>query len=79
MVELGSGCGRFTGDLAQRASAVLAVDFVEKFLAENKRRFEDKYPHIDFLCRDVTKLELDEAAYDFVFRYVRFCCCVSPL
>jgi len=67
VVELGSGCGRFTGDLAQKASAVLAVDFVDKFLKENKRRFQDDYPHIDFLCRDVTKLDLDDGAYDFVF------------
>ena len=67
VVELGSGVGRFTGDLAQRASAVLAVDFVEKFLKENERRFASVYPHIDYLCRDVTKLCLDEASYDFVF------------
>jgi len=67
VVELGSGVGRFTGDLAQRASAVLAVDFMDSFLKENQKRFSSVYPHIDYLCRDVTKLCLDEASYDFVF------------
>eukprot|EP00483_Globobulimina_turgida_P010463 UN10484 len=67
VVELGAGVGRFTGDLASRASTVLAVDFVDKFLIENKSRFCAQYPHIDYLCRDVTKLELDDESYDFVF------------
>ena len=67
VVELGAGVGRFTGDLALKASQVLAVDFVDKFLLENKKRFGFKYPHIDYLCRDVTKLELDNLSYDFVF------------
>eukprot|EP01084_Bolivina_argentea_P273679 466255_1 len=67
VVELGSGVGRFTGDLASKATTVLAVDFVDKFLKENKKRFNTQYPHIDYLCRDVTKLELDNQSYEFVF------------
>merc|ERR1719229_1082030 len=67
VVELGSGVGRFTGYLAERATAVLAVDFVDKFLKENEKRYADTYPHIDYLCRDVTKLSLKEGSYDFVF------------
>jgi len=66
VVELGCGVGRFTGYLAERASAVLAVDFVEKFVKENEKRNAVASPHIDFLCRDVTKLSLS-AKYDFVF------------
>jgi len=67
IVELGAGVGRFTGDLAQKATTVLAVDFVDKFLQENKNKYSSAYPHIDYLCRDVTKLELDSESYDFIF------------
>eukprot|EP01083_Nonionella_stella_P099473 279697_1 len=67
VVELGAGVGRFTGDLAMKATTVLAVDFVEKFITENKERYGEMYPHIDYLCRDVTKLELDAQSYEFVF------------
>eukprot|EP01084_Bolivina_argentea_P014570 27222_1 len=67
VVELGSGVGRFTGDLAKKATTVLAVDFVGKFLNENKKRFNSIYPHIDYLLKDVTKLELDRNSYDIIF------------
>ena len=67
VVELGCGYGAFTGYLANRASAVLAVDYLEKSLTKNKNTFINKYPHIDYLCRDVTKLDLDDESYDFIF------------
>lgn len=37
IVELGAGIGRFTGELAVAARSVLAVDFMENLIAENRR------------------------------------------
>jgi phosphoethanolamine N-methyltransferase len=67
VVELGCGIGRFTAYLAQKCSYLLAVDFVERFILENKQQNSASYPHIDFLCKDVTKLNLDPRSFEFVF------------
>ena len=37
ILELGAGIGRFTGPLAVTARSVLAVDFMEHLIEENKR------------------------------------------
>ena len=37
VVELGAGIGRFTGALAATARSVLAVDFMDNLIAENRR------------------------------------------
>lgn len=37
VVEIGAGIGRFTGALAATAKSVLAVDFMENLIAENKK------------------------------------------
>lgn len=37
VVELGAGIGRFTGALAATAKSVLAVDFMDNLIAENKK------------------------------------------
>ena len=37
VVELGAGIGRFTGALAATAKHVLAVDFMENLIAENRK------------------------------------------
>jgi len=49
-------CRRFTGDLSKCAKSVLAVDFIEKFIKQNKTLNEESR-NIDFLCADVTKLD----------------------
>lgn len=36
VVELGAGIGRFTGELARNAAHVLAVDFMENLIAQNR-------------------------------------------
>jgi phosphoethanolamine N-methyltransferase len=35
VLELGAGIGRFTGDLAKRAAAVTACDFMDTLIQEN--------------------------------------------
>ena len=37
VVELGAGIGRFTGALAATAKSVLAVDFMDNLIAENRK------------------------------------------
>ena len=37
ILELGAGIGRFTGHLAATARSVLAVDFMNNLIEENKR------------------------------------------
>ena len=49
---------RFTGDIAQEARHVTAVDFMQSFTDKNKEVNGAKFNNIDFVCADVTKLEL---------------------
>lgn len=37
VVELGAGIGRFTGALAATAKSVLAIDFMENLITENRK------------------------------------------
>lgn len=67
VLELGAGIGRFTGDIAKEAHHVTAVDFMQSFTDKNKETNGAKFSNIDFLCADVTKLELPEGSYDVIF------------
>ncbi|KAI0226388.1 Phosphoethanolamine N-methyltransferase [Lamellibrachia satsuma] len=66
VIELGAGIGRFTGAVARQAKSVLAVDFMEKFLTENKERNKN-YNNIEYLPADVTKLDRPTESADVVF------------
>ena len=48
---------RFTGHLAKAAQHVTAVEFMETFLNENKKR-NRSYDNITFILNDVTSLEM---------------------
>lgn len=67
VLELGAGIGRFTGDIAQEARHVTAVDFMQSFTDKNKEVNGAKYNNIDFMCADVTKLEFPRGSYDVIF------------
>jgi len=49
---------RFTGDIAGEAHHVTAVDFMQSFTDKNKEINGAKFDNIDFVCADVTKLDL---------------------
>jgi phosphoethanolamine N-methyltransferase len=66
VLELGAGIGRFTSYLAQVADHVTAVDFVERFLSQN-RKSAAKFNNISYYCADVMDLEFEPASFDFVF------------
>lgn len=44
VVELGAGIGRFTGDLAEKAGQVLALDFIESVI----KKVRDFSSDLDF-------------------------------
>jgi hypothetical protein len=51
VLELGAGIGRFTAELAQHASSVVAVDFVEVGSLDHFRRLE-RWEHSPSLPMD---------------------------
>ncbi|KAL9974416.1 hypothetical protein ACROYT_G011443 [Oculina patagonica] len=69
VLELGAGIGRFTGDIAKEAHHVTAVDFMQSFTDKNKEVNGAKFNNIDFVCTDVTKLNLPQERknYDVIF------------
>ena len=71
---------RFTGAVARQAKSVLAVDFMEKFLTENKERNKN-YNNIEYLPADVTKLDRPTERYLFIFTHLftkqQFCMSMS--
>lgn len=66
VVELGAGIGRFTGELAQNARSVFALDFMENLIEQNKMN-NDHCGNIEFKCGDVTELRLPTDSADVVF------------
>jgi len=67
VLELGAGIGRFTGELcAAGASHVIALDFMEASIIEN-RRLNGHYQNCEFRVGDVTELDLPEGSCDVIF------------
>lgn len=66
VVELGAGIGRYTAIFAEKSKSVIAVDFMQKFLNKNMEN-NCKFNNIDYMCSDVTKLQLLEQSTDLVF------------
>lgn len=54
ILELGAGIGRFTGPLAVTARSVLAVDFMEHLIEENKRANSHRWALLDSECISVS-------------------------
>jgi phosphoethanolamine N-methyltransferase len=55
IVELGAGIGRFTGELACTARSVLAVDFMEHLIDENRAR-NGACGNVSWLAADATTM-----------------------
>ncbi|CAM8934026.1 unnamed protein product [Rhodiola kirilowii] len=68
VLELGAGIGRFTGELAQRAGHVLALDFIEGAIKKNES-INGHYKNAKFVCADVTSqdLEIPAQSIDLIF------------
>ncbi|KAF4385261.1 hypothetical protein G4B88_026544 [Cannabis sativa] len=68
VIELGAGIGRFTGELAQKAGHLLAMDFIESAIKKNEE-INGHYKNVEFRCADVTSPDLDipEGSVDLIF------------
>jgi phosphoethanolamine N-methyltransferase len=66
ILELGAGIGRYTKHFSSLAQTVTAVDFVEKFIEENKLHNANAH-NITYYCGDVMKLEFPPQEFDFIF------------
>jgi len=66
IVELGAGIGRFTADIAQGAKSVIAIDFMQNLIDQNKA-INGHMENIEFRCGDATLLELEPSSLDVVF------------
>ena len=66
VVELGAGIGRFTGELARAAAHVLAVDFMENLIAQN-REANAGCTNVEWRATDATTLQLPAGSFDVVF------------
>ncbi|XWS48249.1 hypothetical protein CRYUN_Cryun13aG0058200 [Craigia yunnanensis] len=68
ILELGAGIGRFTGELAQKAGHVIALDFIESVIKKNES-INGHYKNVKFLCADVTSpdLKISEGSVDLIF------------
>ncbi|KAF5469156.1 hypothetical protein F2P56_013252 [Juglans regia] len=68
VLELGAGIGRFTGELAQRAGHLLALDFIESVIKKNES-INGHFKNVKFMCADVTSpdLKIPEQSVDLIF------------
>ncbi|KAI9114028.1 hypothetical protein K1719_015279 [Acacia pycnantha] len=68
VLELGAGIGRFTGELAQKAGQLVAVDFIESAIKKNES-INGHYKNVKFMCADVTSpdLHISEGSVDLIF------------
>ncbi|OAY46530.1 phosphomethylethanolamine N-methyltransferase isoform X1 [Manihot esculenta] len=68
VLEFGAGIGRFTGELAQKAGQLVAVDFIENVIKKNES-INGHHKNVKFMCADVTSPDLNfsEGSVDLIF------------
>lgn len=66
VLDMGSGTGRFTIPLVERAASVTALDLSPEMLAVAKRKAEDKGLTIQFREGDMTALPFPDNSFDVV-------------
>jgi len=66
ILELGSGIGRFSKTLSEKAASVVAVDFVEASCKIN-RESNGHLTNLDVICEDALKLNFAPNSFDIVF------------
>ncbi|XP_006393388.2 uncharacterized protein LOC18011018 isoform X2 [Eutrema salsugineum] len=68
VLELGAGIGHFTGELAQKAGEVIALDFIESAIKKNAS-VNGHYKNVKFMCADVRSpdLKITDASIDLIF------------
>jgi phosphoethanolamine N-methyltransferase len=66
IVELACGIGRFSGELAKRASHLTCIEIMPEFLEIN-RQAHASLGNVDFLLADAMDVEFAKGSVDFVF------------
>ncbi|BBH04180.1 S-adenosyl-L-methionine-dependent methyltransferases superfamily protein [Prunus dulcis] len=68
VLELGAGIGRFTGELAQKAGQLVALDFIDSVIKKNEST-NGHHKNVKFMCADVTSpdLKISEESVDMIF------------
>ncbi|XP_057747668.1 phosphomethylethanolamine N-methyltransferase-like [Arachis stenosperma] len=68
VLELGAGIGRFTGELAEKAGQLVALDFIESAIKKNES-INGHHKNVKFMCADVTSpdLHISEGSVDVIF------------
>lgn len=68
VLELGAGIGRFTGELAEKAGQILALDFIESVIKKNES-INGHHKNAKFICADVTSsdLKIEDESMDLIF------------
>ncbi len=66
VLDLGAGIGRFTGEFAQKAAHVTALDLVPQFIEQNKKN-NAHFSNITYLCRDARNVDFPKETFDLVF------------
>ncbi|KAL6281689.1 hypothetical protein ACE6H2_018570 [Prunus campanulata] len=68
VLELGAGIGRFTGELAQKAGQLVALDFIDSVIKKNEST-NGHHKNVKFMCADVTSpdLKISEESADMIF------------
>jgi len=66
VLELGAGIGRLTAELLKEAAEVIACDFMEKLIEENKKQ-NGQHSNVKFVTEDVTQLQCEPNSLDVVF------------
>ena len=66
VLELGAGIGRFTRYFVESAERVVAVDFVDAFVAEN-RKTNGGHGNAEFICADIRGLGFPAHGFDLIF------------
>jgi len=66
VLELGAGIGRLTTELMKDAKEVIACDFMEN-LVEQNRRTNGHQGNVKFVTQDVTQLQYNAGSLDVIF------------
>ena len=66
ILELGAGIGRYTSHFVRVANHVTAVDFVERFLDQNRQATAGSC-NVTYHCDDVMNMKFEPESFDFVF------------
>lgn len=66
LLELGAGIGRYTGVFCKKSKKVVAVDFMESFIAKNRKNNQD-CDNLQLICDDVMNLRFADNSFDYIF------------